>query len=333
LDFKKIINKLFFIIGIGLLAHLIFILTTTGGETFSLIEKMNLWYIVPITFFAMGPWLGHTLRVMLWSHFVKEAVSFKDAFSIILANDIGSAVAPASVGGGPIKLGMLISKGMSAPKATFLVLLSTTEDLVFYAVGILVAFYYIGNQMSIIDGLMGGLGPLFIIVLIFTLMFLFSSKIRSRFFQFINFVFRSRWKNKLDKWEAKLNHYFSDIKDAYIAILKEGKMRLLLSIGLLFFQWFSKFTIFILILKSLDIPFDMIQTYIKQWIIFITTLLIPTPGGSGGAEAGFLLMFKDQLGGPLSKVLVTTWRFFSYYFILILSVILFNILNKSLLKK
>lgn len=315
------------------MAHLIFLLSTTGSESFSLIKKMKLWYLIPITFFAMGPWLGHTLRVMLWSRFVKEAVSFKDSFSVILANDIGSAVAPASVGGGPIKLGMLMAKGMTAPKATFLVLLSTTEDLVFYAIGIIVAFSYMGQNLSIFDGIMGNLGPLFILIFVFTFLFLFSGKVRNRFFKFINYISKGIWKNKIENIENKLNHYFSDIKGAYLSILKDGKLRLLLSIGLLFFQWFSKFTIFILILKALDIPFEWLHIYIKQWIIFMTTLLIPTPGGSGGAEAGFLLMFKDQLGGTMSKVLVTTWRFFSYYFILILAVLLFNILNKPLLKK
>lgn len=57
------------------------------------------------------------------------------------------------------------------------------------------------------------------------------------------------------------------------------------------------------------------------------------PGSSGGAEAAFLILFKDNLTGDIQNLVVSTWRFFTYYFILILSVIIFNITKGEITKK
>jgi len=108
---------------------------------------------------------------------------------------------------------------------------------------------------------------------------------------------------------------------------------LLLSVLILFFQWFTKFTILAFILHSLNIHFSWFDMYIKQWIVWMSMLVIPTPGSSGGAEAAFLILFKDNLTGDLQNLVVSTWRFFTYYFILILSVIIFNITKGEITKK
>ena len=58
---------------------------------------------------------------------------FKSAFAIVMANDIGAAITPTAVGGGPVKIGMLVNKGMPAPKATFYGFVVSTEDIIFTA--------------------------------------------------------------------------------------------------------------------------------------------------------------------------------------------------------
>ena len=147
-NFAKIINRLFLFIGFGIVAHLCFLLYTTDRHTFSELNKLKPIYLVLISLCALGPWVGHTLRIMIWSKFVDSPLSFKDSLSVVVSNDVGAALTPTAVGGGPIKLAMLISKGMQSSKATFLVLLSATEDLVFYATGIILSFVFMKQNVD-----------------------------------------------------------------------------------------------------------------------------------------------------------------------------------------
>jgi glycosyltransferase 2 family protein len=327
-DFSKILNRIFFIIGIGLLLHLIFLLSTIDSKSFSLLYRLKFYHYLLITCCAFGPWIGHSFRIVLWSRFFKHPISFKNAFSIVMANDIGSAIAPTIVGGGPMKLGLLVSKGVPAPKATFMVLLSASEDLFFYGFGIVFAFIYMkGIIAHFVERLVSNTPVIIAIVIAIILLFVFkkttNSLTRNIFSQFPD-----SWSQKIDKMKEGVKHYFSEIGSTYRTLFKEGKLLLFFSLIILFLQWFSKFTILAVILSSLGVKFTFFDIYIKQWIIWMSMLIVPTPGASGGAEASFLLLFKNQLSGDLPNLIVSTWRFFTYYFILILSVVLFNVLNR-----
>ena len=135
--------------------------------------------------------------------------------------------------------------------------------------------------------------------------------------------------NFLTKLKQKFLHYLSDIKEAYVKVFKSGKIYLLVSIILLFFQWFSKFTILAVILLALGVDFTLFDVYVRQWIIWMSMLIIPTPGASGGAEAAFLLLFKNNLPGEMPNLVVSTWRFFTYYYILFLAVGIFQLVNRK----
>ena len=84
----------------------------------------------------------------MWSRWLDYPISFKSAFAIVMANDIGAAITPTAVGGGPVKIGMLVNKGMPAPKATFMVLLSATEDIIFYGTGIVLTLLYMHHVIE-----------------------------------------------------------------------------------------------------------------------------------------------------------------------------------------
>ncbi|MBK8701973.1 MAG: flippase-like domain-containing protein [Saprospiraceae bacterium] len=332
-DYHKIINRLFILIGVGLLVHVIFLLYTIDPKTFTLLYKIKWPYLVLITFLAICPWLGHAYRIVMWSKFLEYPIGFRTAFGIVMANDLGAAITPTAVGGGPIKLGMLVNKGMPAPKATFMVLLSATEDIIFYGCGIALTFVY---MQDLIGRVFHYLYTHSIWMITFIALIVLPIVFRKKLWQFMGWIknkMSEGWQAKLDRSKQSLKHYFSDIGQTYMDVIKTGKWRLLLSVLILFFQWFTKFTILAIILISLGIEFTWFDMYIKQWIIWMGMLVIPTPGASGGAEAAFLLLFKDSMSGDLPNLIVSTWRFFTYYFVLIISVVLFNLMNRQLMKK
>ena len=332
-DYNKIINRLFILIGIGLLLHAIFLAYTIDPKSFELLYQIKWYYLVLITILAISPWIGHAFRIVMWSRWLDYPISFKSAFAIVMANDIGAAITPTAVGGGPVKIGMLVNKGMPAPKATFMVLLSATEDIIFYGTGIVLTLLYMHHVIEQLGAYLLKHSSLLIGLSIFLLAIILGWKTVKLIIKKILSYFPESWQLRLSRFNAGLRHYFSDIGQTYLDVVKTGKWRLAVSIIILFYQWFTKFTILAIILISLDIPFTWFDMYIKQWIIWMGMLIIPTPGASGGAEAAFLVLFKGSLSGDLPNLIVSTWRFFTYYFILILSVFLFNMLKSQLMKK
>ena len=328
-DFNRLINRLILFICIGLVAHLCYLLYTTDRGTIMQLQKLNWEYLLLISLLALGPWIGHMLRIYIWARFVGFPLTMLECFTIVITNDIGAAVVPFIVGGGPVKYGMLVAKGMPPVKSTFLVLLSMTEDLVFYLVGFLLSFFFMRKTLISMGHALAGLKiPIFIIlgVIVIVLVGRWSGIISNKMIK--RFV-SAKMYFRLSAFQTKTIQFFAGIKNAYVEVFKNGKVYLLMSLGLLFFQWFTKFTILAVILMALGIGFSYEDIYIRQWIIWVGMLIVPLPGASGGAEASFLLLFKNNMPDEIINLVVSTWRFFSYYYILFLCVILYQFLHKK----
>lgn len=54
-----------------------------------------------------------------------------------------------------------------------------------------------------------------------------------------------------------------------------------------------------------------------QAILYVAVAFIPTPGASGGAEAGFLLIFGPIYGAGNTAVAMILWRIITFYFIIL----------------
>ncbi len=325
----KNINRLFIIIGIGILVHVIFLVSTIDKASFAQLLKIKFFYLLAISILALLTWFAHSSRVKIWTKFLDHPVTWREAFHVVLANEIGSAIAPSAVGGGPVKIGMLVNYRVPTSKATFMILLSACEDVIFYICGILVTFIYMRQQVYKMGDFLTQNKLLFygtIILIAFS--YLFKQTTKSIFRRMLTYL-PPKLSDSFTRLRQKLSSSMNDIRAAFGKVMREGKREFALSVSLLFVQWFSKFTILGIILHTFEIDFAMIDVYIKQWILIVTLLFIPTPGSSGGAEAGFLMLFNQNIDSNIINLVVSTWRFFSYYFILILAAIFFNLMTKK----
>jgi hypothetical protein len=67
--------------------------------------------------------------------------------------------------------------------------------------------------------------------------------------------------------------------------------------------------------------------FLFQWLVFILTILVPTPGGAVGAEASFYYIFQLFVPGDIMGLLTGLWRFLTYYLQMILGALLFTMSN------
>lgn len=280
----------------------------------------------------MVPWCGHALRLTLWTRLLGQPLSYIDSLNIAVSTDLGSALTPTLIGGGPIKLGLLLNKGFSPARATFLALLSGFEDFVFYTAGITLTFIFAKDGIVKISGAIGGwisanvIATVFIAILILLILWYYQ-----REFKKINNRLLSKFPNRIEtslrSLPVKLKDNLNELKGIVSFIFQEGKLTFLASISILFIQWAAKFSVLAVILLALDVDCTWYLIYLKQWLVWLTMIFIPTPGASGGAEASFYLIFGNAIDLDILALVVSVWRFFTYYFVLFSAVVFYQVLR------
>lgn len=67
--------------------------------------------------------------------------------------------------------------------------------------------------------------------------------------------------------------------------------------------------------------FNLLDIFTMQAFVYLAVSFVPTPGGSGAAEGGFLLFFRSFFGGS-TYIAMLIWRSFTYYLMLIVGSLL-----------
>lgn len=332
---SKIFNKLIIIISIGILAHLLFLLLTTDRSSLAHLAKLKLPYILLILGLIMVPWLGHALRMVLWSSFLQFPIRYTQAFRIAVTADLGAAITPTIIGGGPIKLGLLMQRGMSAGKAGTLTLLGTLEDFIMYSIAFLSGCYFLKDTILDIFTSFGNyvksnalvfLSLVFIIILIYLL---FKKILKKALRKYIPQNILSSARN----FKATFSKNLQELRSSMLLILRKAKLRFLLSFLIMLTQWVAKFTVLIVVLSALQLQFDTLQMYLQQWLVYLSMIFVPTPGATGGAEASFYLIFNGEIEDKLLPLIISVWRFFTYYCIMFFSIVFVQIFSVWDLKK
>lgn len=332
LDFKKILNRLILFIGFGVVAHIIFVLNTTEKDMLLHLKQLSIPHIVMIGILMILPWMGYAARILMWSGFLNEKITYKEAVRVVVTADVASALSPTAVGGAPIKAALLINRGFSNASVGFMLTYGVIEDIVFYITGIVLAGVFSTGLLSKIGVSMGNFfqhnAVLICTVIVILAIYLVIQK-RGKMpakMQLATYI-PARFKDSFTSYKHKFLQSIEGMKTNFLLVFRQGKWRMLLSITVLFLQWMSKFTVLIVILHAFGVDFDWIQIYIRQWVVYVTMLFIPTPGATGGAEASFLLIFGKSMPADLSFLIVSVWRLFTYYFILLTAVFLYTILS------
>ncbi|HMR89049.1 MAG TPA: lysylphosphatidylglycerol synthase transmembrane domain-containing protein [Saprospiraceae bacterium] len=332
LNFKKILNRLILFVALGVGAHVAFVLSTTERSLLNYIGELSVLHLLSILILIICPWLGYALRIKMWSGFLNEKITYADALRVVVTADVASALSPTAVGGAPVKAALLLNRGYAAGSVGFMLTYGVIEDIVFYTTGIILAgffstglltdiwtevyAFFVGNKFLILITLM---------ILGFYIILIRMNLIPS-YLRITNYL-PERLKLLISNAKMKIYSSLKDMRSNFTYVWQYGKLRMVVSFIVLLLQWMAKFSVLIVILHAFEIGFEAIQIYIRQWVIFVTMLFIPTPGASGGAEASFLLIFGKSIPSDIAYLVVSVWRLFTYYFILLMAAILYTLLS------
>ncbi len=326
---NRILRVLIPIVLVGIVGNTLFVIYTSEDNLWDSLAKFSPLLFGLAVILAVVSWFGHALRTVIWSKFLGHPLSFKNGLRIALAHDLGGAVTPTVIGGTPVKLGLLMANRVPAGSAGMIVLLQVMEDLVFLLTSLPLSLYFAGgldnpavhNLKDLVGDITGHLWWIIPALVLFTLLVrLLYKKQKSKV----------KDNKPLGFWQGIKSRFLRawlDFRSAGQLILERGKLNFLLTAFMMYIEWSSRFAIPVVLAFALGIEANPFQLFFLHWIVWFTMLVIPTPGATGGAEATFYFLFIPFIPESLIGILITGWRFLSYYFVMLISATILQIIG------
>jgi len=315
LPIGKVFKHLTLLIPIGVILNLALTASTTDVETVFAQGRLALGYLSLAVVLGFVPWLTHTLRIAVWTRLLGLRVAFADLLCMVVGSDLGSAVSPTAVGGGYVKLGLLIERGLAPGAAASLMTLGSVEDGLFFCIALPLALALSPLRASAggahVQELLCNHAPLMLggIGCVAGIGWLMVCKNRERLLV------------------RRIAAAWRDYIRVYRLIARRGKMRLALTLALTGIQWSCRYSVITALLAVFHVNADPFRFFALQWFVFTLGVLVPTPGAVGGLEAAFLLVHRGLIPDSLLGMVTACWRFLTYYMQLLVGSVVFSVLR------
>ncbi len=293
------------------------------------------WLLVSYLFVLSYTFFKTVITNDIINKFIKY--SFLKTFSLQIMTFFFNAVTPFSTGGQPFQIYVLNKNNVSLPQGTNIII---QESIVHQIAIILVGFLAIILNLILgickIEGvvlwflIIGFLANVLILFLLFIVSY--SKKINKSLIKIvINLLTFLRLIKKKNELINKLNKKIEDFTNNSKILLKDKKR----FVKLIIINCIALFCLYIVpltILFSLGdySSFDGMTAIILVAFISIISSYIPLPGGMGGQEYLFVLLFDLYIDKPILSTLMLLWRFTTYYLPMIIGAVLFNIRQKEI---
>jgi glycosyltransferase 2 family protein len=295
---------LFAIFNIGIL------ISAMRGPVGGLLQQSP-FLLVLAAMMALTPMTCEILRLRLWSRFLGVPTRFSGAAQIIGGTMIANMLTPSSTGSPAIKWGLMRARGVPADKASTLISVQVSEDGLVIVSLLTICISGVGVQRLAallqrpeLQGLsagqvariLAGVGAL--AALVFAIFVYLKRSGR------IGFVSRLRRRLRIGRKRV--------IRD-WRQILRRGKGIAAMTISLAILQWTARFSVITVVILALGGRFQPLLYWGLQWLTVTFAALVPTPGGVGGAEAAFLVLYSPFMGGARLLAAMAAWRLLLYY--------------------
>lgn len=317
---KKYANFIFFA-AVALITIIILRVEVDYNEFVSILKASNLWFLLVGILFLVIYWLleAYMLRALIRHDYPKESMGH--AFTLTMIGQYYNLITPGASGGQPLQLIEMTSRGISAGFGTaVLVQKYALYQLSVTVIGIagclinlpMISAWQGTSAFLIVFGLcINILGSLLVIIVS-----LYPNFARVMLHWFIKLGTAMHLVKKPAKAHEKADHFVSEYKVA-ISALKDHirETEWLLAVNL--FAVAIYFCITYWIYRALGMSeLNAFQIIAIQSVLYLVYTFIPLPGGSGGAEIGFTLIFGSVFGPAKTSVAMVIWRIITFYFIL-----------------
>lgn len=296
------------------------IIGTHARETANVLRRADSLYLLGAMAAIILAWLMRALRLWVVARAAGRPVSPLRLTRIYLAACFAAHVTPFSSGGIPLQIFLLVREGFSYGTATAI----TVVDL--GLTGFI--FLILAPLFLILGGTLKGTAVLTVIPPLLGLAaFLGLTAIlafRKKDPDLLGWIQRHPRAASLftrprpARWLKKTDSELRQLRWGLSVTLKSGLSPVMGLVLYTVLYWTFFLAVAPLVLASLSQAFDWKVVMWRQMLINFLMPLVPTLGGSGGAEGLALWLFKGQARGAALGAFVVLWRFFTFYISLIL---------------
>jgi uncharacterized protein (TIRG00374 family) len=323
---NTLFGKLLFLVPLGIIGNIIFSFSVTDRAMVHSVMHVAPGYFVLAAVLSIVPWFTGSLRLFLWGGFLGGKMRYRDALRIVIGAELGAAVSPPMIGGSAVKIGMLMRRGFTGGTALSLSVLESLEDTIFFIGMVPVALTLSSSwDLPIVkDGreALGHPSRWMLLAGIAAVLCIVTALVRRR---------SGRWMHKvpvLRTLAEKIRTSYGNFTATFHTIVGGGKSIFALTMALTSFQWLCRYSVISLLLAGMGIPVRPLLFMALQVIVFACITFIPTPGGVGGAEAMFSLLYRAFLPAGAIGVVTTAWRFLTFYFLVLVAAVLFLLIRE-----
>ena len=266
-------------------------------------------------------------------------LGFSEAFANTLLNSFFSAITPFAAGGQPFQIYDLTLRKVGVSQAAAAVI---TKFLVTNLATNILTLLFIPRYLKLLSK--GGMGGKIIVagaIITFVIGFLFTVAVFSRrvfmgFFRLLSkcrlllFLLERLLKKNSEELLMSMESKFVEYGDAMKSIWLKSKKTILLDLLLAFVYLFLNYGIFYAILVSMagfgNKPVSLfVDSVAVQSLLSYVVYYLPTPGSSGGFEAGMFLLTKGMISEEIGGTVISLWRFTTYHFLIFAGLLVFTI--------
>lgn len=276
------------------------------------------------------PMIGNSLRMFLWARFLGLDLGFWGSLKVISGTMVTNSVTPSATGGLPIKMLFLVGEGVESRRALTLITFQAAEDTLatFAIAGLCLAitgftmFGFISSDPELLARLDStvrsvSMIALWVLIGIALLALLIGGG-----------LFGRRVRGWFGRAVRKVRSFFAQIAGDWSVAFKRGKSIALVNLTLALLQWGVRFSIAGLVLSAFGVEWQPALFWLLQWLVQSISSIVPTPGGAGGAEAGFLLLYQPFVAAEVLFPAMSTWRLMFFYLPLMGAALIFFLLHR-----
>ena len=269
------------------------------------------------------------------SHVSKGVLNRRQGIRGQLTWDFMSAVTPSAMGGAPFAA-YFIARGNKLPygEVTAVMLFTMLMDQIWFAF-LIVAMYVSAVWLPVFPTTLGaaGIGTIGAYLggmLIYIGFFIYATLIRPEVIEraaawVVQFKWLRRFKPTVRREARKLRQQAK--------VLRGQPLRFyLIGAGYTLLYWAGRYGVVLLVALSFTRDFRPGLFVLRTAGLWLAGLAMPTPGGSGGIEALFLLYLAPLLPAGFGGPVLLVWRLIAYHFVLALGLFVAGHAVRALLR-